>query len=143
MRIVPSAAAVGAATIAPSASDGDRGDRVRAGRSGPALPRDAGPGRPRGGVPAPMVSMAESGRRRIGERTREAMAELKARGVESGTPDDLTPDARLKGARDAAVASKARAMEEMSDVAAIAAAMGARGLSPRDIADRLNADGYL
>ena len=43
-----------------------------------------------------MASMAEFERRRIGERTREAMAELKARGVAFGTPANLD---RARGSR--------------------------------------------
>src|SRR4051812_7548952 len=62
-----------------------------------------------------MANIAEYERRRIGERTREALAQLKARGVVLGTPRNLTPEARAEGTRLAALARARKAIEEMAD----------------------------
>ena len=55
---------------------------------------------------------------------------------------NLTPEARRKGTGSSARASRVRAIEEQSDVAAIAAEKRAGGLSLRRIAAHLNAEGY-
>jgi DNA invertase Pin-like site-specific DNA recombinase len=91
------------------------------------------------------ATFAEFERRRIGGRTRDALQVLKKNGVPLGASNpkcrNLTPDARAKGAGSSARSSKARAVEEQSDVAAIAAGLRAEGLSLREIAARLDADG--
>src|SRR5262249_31707019 len=76
----------------------------------------------------------------------EALKVLKARGVKLGASNprcrNLTPEARAKGTEASARSSRARAIEEQSDVAAIAAQKRAEGLSLRRIAVHLNAEGY-
>jgi DNA invertase Pin-like site-specific DNA recombinase len=90
-----------------------------------------------------MANIAEFERRRTGERTKEALRILKERGAKLGTPANLTQEAREKGARVAALRSRERAVDEMSDVAEFAAKMKAEGASLRAIAAALNSARYL
>jgi DNA invertase Pin-like site-specific DNA recombinase len=90
-----------------------------------------------------MATFAEFERRRIGTRTKEALAELKRKGVKLGTPRNLRQEHRVKGARISAQKRRARAADEMSDVAELAAPMRKEGHSLARIAAHLNEQEYL
>jgi DNA invertase Pin-like site-specific DNA recombinase len=90
-----------------------------------------------------MANVAEFERRRIGERTSEALQALKSQGKQLGTPENLTDADRAKGALISAQKSRARAIDDMSDVTPIASEMQREGASLRAIAERLNQDGYV
>jgi DNA invertase Pin-like site-specific DNA recombinase len=90
-----------------------------------------------------MANMAEFERRRTGERTKSALAVLKARGVKLGTPENLTQEARIKGAKKAARKRTSQAIEEMADVTPIAVKMRSEGHGLQSIADHLNDEGYV
>jgi DNA invertase Pin-like site-specific DNA recombinase len=115
-----------------------------------------------------MANFAEFERRRIGERIKEALAAYKAnkrlskatlRDYPNGVPAEiveatagklgaslpkcrkLTADQRVKGALNSAKASRAKAIEQMSDIAGTASKLRSAGLTLQAIADRLNEAG--
>jgi DNA invertase Pin-like site-specific DNA recombinase len=89
-----------------------------------------------------VASFAEFELNRMKERMREWHRQRKARGLPSGVPENLTQDGRLRGTMNAALKRTADAIEEMSDIAEIAAVKITEGWTLAQIADHLNAEGY-
>ena len=89
-----------------------------------------------------MANIAEFERRRIGERTKEALAELKLKGAKLGTPANLKQEHREKGARAATVKRRHAAIEQMSDVAELITPLRRDGMSLQHIARHLNEQEY-
>ena len=81
-----------------------------------------------------MAQVAQFEAERIGERTREALAAAKARGVKLG--------GRREEAVKASRARKGEAVERAEKLRGVIAPMVADGMSQRAIAEALNAAGY-
>ncbi len=90
-----------------------------------------------------LAAFAEFERRRGGERMKEWWRQRKYMGVPTGCPANMSQVGRVKGSRASAVARVASAIDEMSDVAEIAAAKAAEGWSLRRIAQHLDSEGYV
>lgn len=88
-----------------------------------------------------MASFAQFERERIGERTREALAELKLKGVPLGAsrPEcrNLKDEDRKAGSVNSAKESIARAIDETAQETAIATKMKRAGSTLQEIADHL------
>lgn len=85
---------------------------------------------------------AEEEARKISERTKAALAALKARGVKLGTPRNLTQEGRVRGAAKSGKVAKAKADEAYSDITPLVKQLRSEGLTLQSIADRLNNDGH-
>lgn len=94
-----------------------------------------------------LVAVGADERRRIKERTRAALQALKARGVPLGAsrPEsrNLSPADRAKGTVAAAVSHARRADAAYADLVPVVTELRAEGKSHRQIAQWLNAEGYV
>lgn len=85
-----------------------------------------------------MAAVAQAEAKAISDRTKAALAAAKERGVDLGTPSNLTPEAQLKGAR----ANQERARARHRKVSGYIRTLREQGLSLRSIASRLNEEGH-
>lgn len=87
-----------------------------------------------------MAVLAQDERERISKRTKDALAELKRKGVKLGSPQNLTNEARLKGI-DATI-QKALNNENNRKATALIISLKKDNLSYRRIAFELNKNGF-
>lgn len=87
-----------------------------------------------------MAALAEQERQLISERTKRALAALKARGATLGTAANLTDAHRAQGSQQRRSAAKAHPVNRQAT--ALIVHLRQAGLSYRQIAQRLNADGF-
>jgi DNA invertase Pin-like site-specific DNA recombinase len=92
-----------------------------------------------------LVAMAEHEAEMISKRTKDALSAYKARGGLLGGQlercRNLTQEARVKGAHRSGEVVALKAREAYTDLLPMLAELKANGLSLRDIAQKLNADG--
>jgi DNA invertase Pin-like site-specific DNA recombinase len=84
------------------------------------------------------ATLAQHEREIISQRTKAALQAKKAQGFALGNPQNLTQEARVKGARARREQSRARNQQ----AAEVAALLREKGLSLRKIAERLNLRGF-
>lgn len=87
-----------------------------------------------------MAILAHDEVKKISERTKAALAELKAQGKKLGTPKNLTHEARLKGVK--AIKTKALKNTNTKPARAYAEVLYSQGNTWTSIADKLNDNGY-
>jgi DNA invertase Pin-like site-specific DNA recombinase len=87
-----------------------------------------------------MAILAHDEVKKISERTKAALAELKAKGVKLGTPENLTKEAREKGVK--AIKAKAKTNPNTKPARAFAKVLRENGDTWVRIAEVLNANGY-
>lgn len=87
-----------------------------------------------------MAILAHDEVKKISERTKAALAELKAKGEKLGTPANLTKEARLKGVE--SIKRKAMNNPNTKPARAYAKALQEQGLNYVQIAEKLNQNGY-
>jgi len=88
------------------------------------------------------AAVAEREGNAISERTKAALAAVRARGVRLGTPANLTPHARAVGSRLGAAATRAKAAQKARDLDPLLRAYVAAGTtSLRALAAELNREG--
>lgn len=90
-----------------------------------------------------LAAVAEHEREMISNRTTAALKAAKARGVKLGTPDNLTPEAQRKGARQAVRARTTKADRFAQKLYPMVSNLRNQGLSLNAIARQFNENGIL
>lgn len=85
------------------------------------------------------AAVAEEEAAKISQRTKAALAALKARGVQLGKPENMTQAAQVKGAK----ATRDQAIRDYATIVPMLRELREQGLSLRDIAKRLNDQGIM
>lgn len=85
-----------------------------------------------------LAAVAEKEAKMISTRTKDALTAAKARGAKLGNPQNLTLEARRRGAQ----ARRTTAVESYRLVSGYVQVLRAQGLTLQQIADRLNTEGH-